>query len=366
VARTVGLAVAAAVGTLLACELLLQLLPVATATQTGYHADPAIFSYPPHHRFTMSTGWDLRNSQHLQANNMGFVARHDFVGNANAVALIGDSFVEASMLAAADRADAQLERSLGAARPVYGMGGPGSALLDYAERIRWAVRHFEVRDIVVLMERGDVRQSLCGSGNVHFACLDRQSLAPRTETLPAPGIAKRWLRHSALAQYLFGQLKVEPTGLWRKAIEQSRPAATPLQTHAAGVLGAAVGPAPGAVAGTGGRSGPPADIRLVDAVTDRFFDRIDGQVAGRLIIVLDSDRGRLRQHLPIDDPERRHFIERARAHGATVVDTEALFTAHYARSSLRLEVGPYDSHLNPLGLRLAMAAAANALTGRAP
>ncbi|SFC66212.1 hypothetical protein SAMN05216344_12836 [Polaromonas sp. OV174] len=59
------------------------------------------------------------------------------------------------MLAAPDRPGAQLERALGT-RPVSAMGNPGTALVDYAERIRFAHTHFGVRDFVVLMERGDV------------------------------------------------------------------------------------------------------------------------------------------------------------------------------------------------------------------
>jgi len=358
--RTFALVIAAVLGVAAACELLLRLLPVSSATLTGYYIDPAILSYPPGHRWTTAAGWDLRNSQRLRANNMGFVANHDFVPDASAVALIGDSFVEASMLDAVDRPDAQLERALASARRVYAMGGPGSALLDYAERIRWSARQFGTRDVVVMMERGDVRQSLCGSGNVHAACLDPKALTPRIETLTEGSPAKRLLRHSALAQYLVSQLKLEPAALWRQAIKQSRPVVTPTSTPepvpAHGVV-IPTKPAPSA-----GVAAHP-DMRIVDTVVERFFSRVDGQIIGRLVIVLDADRARLRQRLPTDDPQRLRFIERARAHGAIVVDTEPLYAAHYAQSSLRLEVGPHDAHLNRLGVEIAMAAAARALAG---
>ena len=359
--RTIALVIAAVLGVAAACELLLRLLPVSSATLTGYYVDPAILSYPPGHRWTTASGWDLRNSQRLRANNMGFVANHDFVPDASAVALIGDSFVEASMLDAGDRPDAQLERALANARRVYAMGGPGSALLDYAERIRWSARRFGTRDVVVMMERGDVRQSLCGSGNVHAACLDPQALTPRIETLTDGTSAKRLLRHSALAQYLVSQLRLEPAALWRQAIKQSRlvaaPTLEPIPAHAVVLQ---TKPAPSASVAMR------PDMRIVDAVVERFFGRVDGQISGRLVIVLDADRARLRQRLPIDDPERLRFIERARAHGAIVVDTEPLYAAHYAQSSLRLEVGPHDAHLNRLGIEIAIAAAARALSGTTP
>jgi len=79
----------------------------------------------------------------------------------------------------------------------------------YAERIRHAHDNFGVRDFVILMERGDVKQSLCGSGNVNGPCLDAQTLAPRVETIAPPGTVKKIFRHSALAQYVFGQLRFQ-------------------------------------------------------------------------------------------------------------------------------------------------------------
>ena len=323
-------------GLLLLLELVFRVLPVSSSTETGYYTDPRILTCPPHHTWTVSTGWDLRNSQRLQANQQGYVADRDFTPNDQAVALIGDSFVEASMLPAPERPGAQLERALGV-RPVFSMGIPGTALLDYAERIRFAHENYGVRDFVVLMERGDVRQSLCGSGNINGPCLDAQTLAPRVEPLPPPGFAKRVFRHSAFAQYLFGQLKFSP----QKLLEQAFPAAK--------------------------RAAPPATIEpaeftpFVNVVTNAFFERIRPHVAGKLVIVVDSDRRALAADKLKPDPARAKFIGLARAAGAIVVDTEHLFKAHFAQSALSLDVGPYDGHLNALGANLITQAAAKAL-----
>lgn len=326
-------------GFLLLLEILFRTLPVSTSTETGYYTDPLILNYPPHHRWTISTGWDLRNVQQLQSNNFGYVANRNFERNELAVALIGDSFIEASMLAATDRPGAQLERALGS-RQVFSMGNPGTALLDYAERIRYAHEQFGVRDFVVLMERGDVRQSLCGSGNINGPCLDAKTLAPRVETLAPPGIAKRIFRHSALAQYLFGQLKFSPAKLWRQAF---RPA------HGAGLVPRDTAPS--------GEVAP-----FVDAVTNAFLERIKPHVTGRLVIIIDSDRGALFKGLLKPDPSRARFIELARAAGAIVIDTEPLFQTHFERSVLKLDVGPYDGHFNSLGVNLIAQAAAKALS----
>jgi hypothetical protein len=319
---------------LFACELLFRILPVSTSTLTGYHFDPEILSYPPGHSWRVSTGWDLRNPQTLHSNNFGFVSDHDFVRDANAVALIGDSYVESSMLDAADRPGAQLERALGRARPVYAMGSPGTALLDYAERIRFAHERFGIRDFVVLMERADPRQSLCGSGNIHSPCLDGATFAPRNERRPEPSVAKRALRNSALAQYVSGQMKVEPGRIVRQLFPVQKPAA-------------ALAPASAGAA--------------IDAVTQVFFERIKPHVLGRLVIVVDCDRAGLQAGRDIADPDRARFIELAGAAGATVIDTEPIFRRHFAGSTLSLDVGPYDGHLNRIGVALVAQAMAATL-----
>ena len=335
----------------LGCELLCRLLPVSSSTETGYYIDPQILTYPPRHHWTASRGWDLRNPQRLQSNNFGFVAERDFVRDENAVALIGDSFVEAGMLDADKRPAVQLERALGSRRPVYAMGGPGSALLDYAERIRFANQNFGVRDFVVLMERGDVMQSLCSSGNVHAPCLDRKTLDPRVEHQPPPGFAKRVFRQSALAQYVFSQLELAPSRLWPQAIAQSRPGGGSLDDIAGGAT------IPDRAKNPGGIIPRPE----IDAVTRLFFARIAPYARGRLIIVVDSQRALLRQGAIPVDASRDRFIELARAHGADVVDTQPLFVEHHLHSRLRLDVGPYDAHFNALGAAIVMQAAAESL-----
>lgn len=333
---------------LLAAEAAFQVLPVSSATRAGYYIDPHILSYAPDHHWRLSAGWDLRNPQRLTSNHHGFVSAHQFVPDASAVALIGDSYVEAAALDADDRPGAQLERALGGQRKVYAMGAPGTALLDYAERIRYAHQAFGIRDFVLLLERGDMRQALCGSGNVHSQCLDALTLAPRTQTLPGPSPLKRLLRHSALAQYLVGQLKIDPARLLQQAFRRSTPADAP-----------AVNPSPGAAL-PDGHAAP--TMAALEAVSQAFFARAMPHVQGRLVLVLDANRPALLAGRTLaDDPQRRRFIDLARAAGAEVVDTEGVYRSHFLRSRLSLDVSPNDQHLNPLGVGLLADAAARAL-----
>ena len=335
-ARMAGAAILGLLGFLLFCELLFRVLPVSSATKAGYYIDADIQTYAPHHPWRYSTGWDLRNPQYLSTNNYGFVSAHDFKRDESAIALVGDSYVESASLPADDRPAAQLERALGGRRPVYAMGAAGTALLDYAERIRFAHETFGIRDYVLMMERGDVRQSLCGSGNVHSRCLDPVTLDPRTERRPPASMAKQLLRSSSFAQYLVSQLKIEPAKLLQQAFMQRAPAS----------IGSA----------------PPRPMSDIDAVTRAFFERVKPHIAGRLVIVVDSNRPALMRSTPVSDPERDRFIELARTAGAIVVDTEPIYRSHFERSKLSLDIGPYDGHFNAIGVKLLAVSAAQAFS----
>lgn len=340
------LALAGASALLLALEALLRLLPISTATMTGYHLDADVLTYPPGHEWTQSTGWDLRNPQRLRANNWGFAAARDFAPDARAVALIGDSYVEASMLPQADRPDARLESLLGGGRPVFGFGSPGTALIDHAQRLRLASEKFGLVDAVIWLERGDARQSLCGSGNVHSRCLDPQTLEPRVERQPPPGPLKRWLRHSALAQYLFGQLKLQPGQVVRAIFSRSTPAESGER------------PAAGPSAAAPPAQADPQALRVIDRVVDRFFADASPYRRGRLLFLVDGRRDGPAPSPSAQDLERRHLIAALRARGADVIDLEPVYARHAAGSRRSLEVGPYDAHLNPLGVALVMQQAA--------
>ncbi|MFT3804563.1 MAG: hypothetical protein QM766_25530 [Burkholderiaceae bacterium] len=316
-------------------EGLLRVLPVSTATESGYYIDPEILTYPAHHVWTSSTGWDLKNAHRHLSNNAGFLADRDFVPDPNAIALIGDSYVEASMLDPDDRPAAQLARLI-STRPVYAMGGPGSSLLDYAERIRFAATTYGIRDFVLLLERADVRQALCGSGNIHGPCIDRQTLVLRDEHQPPPTLMKRLVRQSAFAQYLFGQLKIDPQSAMRmmfgriSADEQREPERRSAQVETDG-------------------------MKAFEAVVDDFASKTQRYVKGRLIVVIDGDRSRIYQGLePRPDPSLDLLIARLHAQRIPIVDGQPLLAEYYQRSSRRLDVGPYDHHLNPVGVRLLM------------
>ena len=333
---------------LLATEALLRLLPVSTATLTGYHHDPLVLTYPTHHTWQVSTGWDLRNPQRMTSNNWGFAAGRDFTANPQAVALIGDSYVEASMLAAPDRPGAQLETLLGG-RPVYSMAMPGTSLLDYAQRIRLAQQNFGIRDVVLLVERYDARQAVCGADSGAGRCLDLATMQVRNERPPPASALKRVARQSALAQYLGSQLKVRPGQILQALFTRTTPQHAPRPGS------------PGFVPTIPSADQIAQAQASVDAVVDAFFADARPFLKGRLVIVVDGRRTGPAEVLELVDFERTSLIERLRAGGAVVHDLELLYGAYRARSPRSLDVGSYDEHLNPMGVHIAMGAAAESL-----
>jgi hypothetical protein len=324
---------------MLCAELLFKILPVSTSTEVGYHLDELILTYPSYHRFVSATGWNLENVQRHRSNNFGYLTSVDFAPNPTAVALIGDSFVEASMLPEQQRLASQLSSALDH-RPVYALGGPGSSLLDYAERIRFAHQNFGIREFVVVLEQGDIKQSLCGSGNNHGPCLAPGTLVPTTTPREFP-TTKRILRHSAFAQYLFSQLKLTPGRLIPTLVESSKPA-LPIDNAP---------PSPAASPGQ-------VSAQISSAVHRAFFERIEPYPIKRLVFVLDCDRQALNRGGAPVSATRERFISEAQTRGGQIVDLTEPFKNHLTTTGLKLEVSPHDGHWNAAAIRLVAQATA--------
>lgn len=320
---------------LLVAEALLRLLPVSSATHTGYHLDPHILAYPAQLRFTNAAGWDLRDAQTYTTNNLGFVAHRDFLPDPKAVAVIGDSHIEQNYLPMALRLDTQLEQRL-AGRPVYGMGVPGTSLLDYAERIRYAYQHLNIRTMVLVLEDFDIDQALCGSGNTQAWCIAPESGRLEDAHQSTPGLAKRLLRESALAQYLFSQIKLSPDAL-RKALAP-QPPKTPAKT---------------------GRT--PMAPATYQAIREAFFARLADLPELKLTIALAPGNRYLK---PAEEDilpfPMAQFVSDCTARGWSIVDPTPTFRDYRRHTGLTLDVSPSDRHWN----RAAVEHVASALAAR--
>jgi hypothetical protein len=325
---------------LIVSEVLLRFLPVSTATQTDYYLTPSIITYPPHHEFVMATGWNLSNAHHHRANNYGFLTNRDFFENRNAIAVIGDSYVEANMLEERERVGNQLENKL-VNRPVYALGGPGSSLLDYVERARFAQSHFGVQDFVFIIELGDVRQTLCGSNNIHGPCIDSKTLTLSSNVQQTKvNLAKKVLRESALAQYLFSQLRLKPETLFEQLFsgvfkKTNKVNLSKKLSDAENV-----------------------DSVAVDKVVFTFLSSLPKNKGSHVILVFDSYRDCNTNETPV----RNRFIELAQQSvGVQIIDTKSIFCGFTESTKLNLSVSPTDGHWNRLAHGLVAEAIAKKL-----
>lgn len=324
-------------------EAVFRILPVSTSTLAGYHVHPDIYAYPPGHRFTVSSGWNLSSPVRHVANSHGFIADKPFGESDDAVALIGDSFIEASMLPVEQTVGAALQALLGERVPVFAMGGPGSSLLDYAARARWAVETFGVRRVVIVLERHDVRQALCGSGAVHAHCIDGETLQATVRRRADPTFATRILRESALAQYLVSQIKVQPGRLLSRFSQRPEAGDAPAPT------GDALEP-----------QRPGRAAMQAEAIIARFHEMLPAGI--QVILVADSSHHK-RGEPVLRDKWLESLLESARARGYGTVDLSEAFLAFTAETELELSISPADRHWNRFATRIVAREIARAIGG---
>ena len=100
-------------------------------------------------------------------------------------------------------------------------------------------------------------------------------------------------------------------------------------------------------------------VRVVQAVADAFFERVATSAQGRLVLLVDGRRSARPGPPSVQMLERDVFVKLAWERGAEVIDAERVYATHWEGSTLSLEVGPYDRHLNALGVGLLMKAVAS-------
>jgi len=330
-----GLGICAVLATL---ELILRILPCSTATYMGYYIDPVILTYRPAHEFISSFGWSMEHPQRNRANNFGFLTARDFKRDPAAVALIGDSYVDESFMPEADRLATRLETHL-QGPAVFALGSPGSNLLDYAERVRFAHEKFGLTHFVIVIQPSDVLESLCGSGNSQGPCVDSITRQVRIERIAT---RSSWItdiaRQSALVQYLVTQIRLDPTQFlqrWKTGKSDTVSPAPSLES-------------PGYAATSG-------------VVQSEFFARLRRVPGAVFVLVFDYERTAPGIGNALTDGDRAMLIAKAQEFGARVVDLEPIFRKHTSGSRLSLSVSPRDTHWNKLAIELVADAVAQVL-----
>lgn len=306
---------------LAAMEIVLRLLPTPTATLSGTYVAPHVTTYPPGHEFRSATGWSFLNPQSHRANAHGFIPDRPFHPTKTAVALVGDSLVEESMLPVEQRLASILEDFRGGAS-VFSMGFGGSSLFDYLERIRYARDSIGLTTFWIVVERADIRESACEGGSYYDACLDAGGAIIRPEHGRRKAV-RDVLARSALLQYFVGVLRLSP-GRFLAIFRSSR------------------------MADDSARNSPPRVVAspMESAVVERFLHEVQQLSADRVGLVLDPEIGDLGRGEPFGNPALALLYRRAREMGIPVVHPRRALAEYSAATGLDMRVGPYDAHWN--------------------
>jgi len=344
--RFVGVFTGFAFGIILALatlEGLLRLLPI----QGGIHAADPNDRWPIHHMEAhadvhWSAGWNLTNPTRRRTNNLGYAAPFDYASGARIVAVMGDSYVESVMNPYESTVQAQLERLLGGAIPVYNFGIGGSSLPDYLGMATFLNREFVVERLVVVVGEGDFVEGFRPQpGHFFWSPHDSRLVELQPDAFRDP--VRKALRKLALLRYARGNLRLSANALFK-----SRPSTRTSECGAADLLG-----------------GDRELIRgFIDALPTAY-----GLSPERIVVLFDSESQRRTMYDPnaarrdaVACPTRDGRVlellaSEARRAGVQVVHLAPTFRRHFTTSGERVDHSPNDWHWNAVGHRIAATAA---------
>lgn len=334
---------------LLAAEIVLRFMPVSTGLRSlpVSAADP-VLRYAPDRPFVNSLGWDFHNVVRGRVNNAGFVNDQDYVRDgAPLLAVIGDSFIEAQMVAYPETLQGRLARTLGGKFRVYSFAGSGAPLSQYLIWAGYAVREYGARAVIINVVGNDFDGNLSaykiGPGFWQFAADPDGTLRLRLNPHET-GTLISLARHSALARYLIINLGIQNKLFGIRAIGEL-------------IFGKPANAQP-RYAGNTDASADQKRVADSAAGIDAFFRDLPERVGlppERVLFTLDGFRyGPAAQALAgtYFDLMRRALMEKAAAKGYDVIDLDTRFIPRHARTGESFEFYD-DNHWNAAGHEVA-------------
>lgn len=345
--------------TLLAAETVLRFLPVATALPVEPPtAENPIQRYAANHPYTWSFDWDMKHVVRGRSNAQGFLADYDYdrADPRPLVAVIGDSYIEALRVPFAQSLTGVLQAALGERGRAYAFAQSGAPLSQYVAYARHACAAYRPVRMVVNVVGNDFDESIYAhrrrNGLFHLHPTREGGFDYKLTPLPAPGMAERVLRRSALALYLMRNV-----GITNVIANMGINLAQAEPRRAGRYLGHTEAEA------------SPARVEEGRRVTDWFLAALPAAcLAPRdIAIVVDSPRPELYDPAALAAAQASYFgqmrsrlIARASAGGFKVIDTEPLFIAAYAADRRPFE-HPSDGHWNAHGHAVVAAGVIDAL-----
>ena len=201
--------------TLLCLEILLRFLPVNEGLRTlpVNEANP-VARFEPNRDSTWSQGWRFHMVNELHTNNFGFVSDQDYDPEATTplLAVIGDSYVQASMLPWPRTSAGRLAAHLEEQARVYAFGVSGAPLSQYLVYAEYAHELFRPDVMVVMIAGNDFDESLRKykrRAGFHYFVESADGDLELERIDFSIGPVRKMVRGSVLAMYLVGNLQIQ-------------------------------------------------------------------------------------------------------------------------------------------------------------
>jgi len=351
--------------TLLAAEIVLRFLPVATALPVEPPtAENPIQRYGANHPYVWSFDWTMHSVVRGRSNAQGFLADYDYtvVDPRPLVAVIGDSYIEALRVPFAQSLTGRLQAALGERGRAYAFAQSGAPLSQYVAYARHACAVYRPARIVVNVVGNDFDESIFvhrrRNGLFHLYPTPQGGFDYQLTPLPEPGVVERILRRSALALYLMRNVGITNVisnmGIRLAQAEPQRAGRHVGHTEA---------------------EASPARLDEGHRVIDWFLEALPQAAClapAEIAIVVDAPRPELYDPAALAEAQtsyfaqmRRRLIARARELGFNVIDMEPVFIAAYAKDGIPFE-HPTDGHWNAHGHTVAVTAVIAALADWSP
>ncbi len=339
---------------LLVLEIVLRFLPVDEGLWTQpVNAKQPVFRFAPNRESTWSRGWNFSIINTVRTNNAGFVNDQDYTTKSTKplLAVVGDSYIEAVMVPYRDTLHGRLAAALAPERRVYSLGASGAPLSQYLVWAREARKVYKAEKLIINVVGNDFDESLAfyqranfrpRPGFYRYVRDENGELRLRREDY-APGWLRGLVRYSALARYMFFNLRAHDIILrnlpFRGATQAARPQADE-------------GTQPAFVGNTAAQAGA-RRLRLSrQAVLAFLRDVTDfaGWAPEDVLLTLDGIRypeRAKRAALSYFVQMRAFLMKEATARGFSVIDMQPVFFAHHRATGARYEF-PTDGHWNGL------------------
>ncbi|WP_331375970.1 hypothetical protein [Sinorhizobium chiapasense] len=304
---------------LLALEGLCRVLPV----MSGWENPPVTADHPfirnqPFNEYVFSQGWDLRGVVRGRFNSLGFSSPEP--ERDTKLVIIGDSFVEASMLNFDERLAPLINKKQSDLRATS-LGRAGADIPDYIVTANWVQRHLKSSFIVFVITDGDLLDSLRPKRRGYWFSREPDgSLALRRDT--ESGLRNALLK-SRFASYVLYNLKFGPSMIFSGSRRGEEAA---LQSE-------------------------PESGALENAV-ERFLDEIAAlQRSGiKVVLAFDAERGAIYTGRgKLHTKEFDLLAGRAATQGIAICDLSSAFATKYALSRQPFDFVNGEGHWNALG-----------------